>query len=84
MKILEGESPSPGALVQTGKSNPGQYREVLSEGDVEAEKPTDGLTGRNCTSKAQLRRGKLMTVRKIGKSKFFIQRTNRMKGAYQV
>lgn len=73
MEVLEGESPSPGVLVRTGKSNPGQYREVLSEGDVEAERPIDGLAGRNCTSKAQLRRGKSMTVRKIGKSKFFIQ-----------
>ena len=71
--IHEGESPSPGALVRTGKSNPGQYCEVLSEGDVEAEKPTDGLAGRNCTSKAHMRRGKLTTVRKIGKSKLFIQ-----------
>lgn len=73
IEILEGESPSPGVLVRTGKSNPGQCREALSEGDVEAERPIDGLAGRNCISKAQLRRDKLMTVRKIGKSKFFIQ-----------
>ncbi len=39
MEILEDESPSQVVLVQTGKFNPGQYREVLSEGDVEAERP---------------------------------------------
>jgi len=52
MEILEGASPSPVVLVQTGKSNPGQYCEILSEGDVETERPIDGLIGRNYTSKA--------------------------------
>jgi len=33
--------------VQIGKSKLGQYREVLSEGVAEAEKPVDELADRN-------------------------------------
>lgn len=47
LRVLEGESPSLGVLIQPRKSSLGQCREVLSEGDVEAERPIDGLADRN-------------------------------------
>jgi hypothetical protein len=42
-----GESPPLGALARTGKLSLGQYREVLSEGDAEVERPISGLADRN-------------------------------------
>ena len=36
LKVLEGESPSLGVLIQPRKPSLGQYREVLSEEDVES------------------------------------------------
>lgn len=47
MKVHGGESPPLGALARTRKLSLKQYREVLSEGDVEAERPISGLTDRN-------------------------------------
>lgn len=35
-RVLEGESPSLGVLIQPRKPSLGQYCEVLSEGDVES------------------------------------------------
>ncbi|KAB3534362.1 hypothetical protein F8154_09260 [Alkaliphilus pronyensis] len=46
-RVLEGESPSLGVLIQPRKSSLGQYREVLSEGDVVVERPIGGLADRN-------------------------------------
>lgn len=42
-----GESPTPCALVQIGKSSLGQHREVLSEGDAEIERTVDEPADRN-------------------------------------
>ncbi|SHK52091.1 hypothetical protein [Desulforamulus aeronauticus] len=47
MKIHGGESPPLGVLARTRKPSLGQRREVLFEGDVEAERPIGGLTDRN-------------------------------------
>ncbi|TEB06435.1 hypothetical protein [Pelotomaculum propionicicum] len=47
MRIHGGESPPLGVLARTRKLSLGQHREALSEGDVEAERPTSGLADRN-------------------------------------
>lgn len=47
MRVHGGESPPLGVLARTRKLSLGQYREVLSEGDVEAERPISGLADRN-------------------------------------
>lgn len=47
MRVHGGGSPPLGVLARTRKLSLGQYREVLSEGDVEAERPISGLADRN-------------------------------------
>lgn len=63
-RVLEGESPSLGVLIQPRKPSLGQYREVLSEGDVESRETHRRTSRPKCRGVKHRWRGKLTTMRK--------------------
>ena len=70
--------------MQIEKSNLGHYRKVMSEGDAESRETRRRFSRPKRKVKHMLRQGKLMTVRKVGKSKSFTQRTSRVNGGCHV
>lgn len=65
--------------MQIGKSNLGHYRKVVSEGDAESRETRRRFSRPKRKVKYMLRQGKLMTVRKVGKSKSFTQKNQSSK-----
>lgn len=59
--------------MQIEKPNLGHHRKVVSEGDVESREAHRRFSRPKRKVKHMQRQGKLMTVRKVGKSKSFTQ-----------